>query len=275
MADLSINGTPVSSLGWWIELVPDARSTLATTHQTVGTQYGRGALVAGLAGFKPRVLAFRGGVLDSANTTTALVTAIERLKDLIENSGLLTLKWDDGTTFLREIDAVPTGLSLPEPSGHPFLAVKETLAVSFLSAPESDWRALAGSSVALAAAATRYQVPLGTAPSPPIIRIQAVGSNAVNPVVTIRDAAGVAQITLTFTVTLVSNEDFLDIDCERGVLELSDNGVRSNANSLLTSGSASFPFSLQPAWGDREGGFWATVEVSAGQGEVLYAKRYR
>lgn len=274
MADLSIIGTPVSSLGWWIELVPDARRTLATAHQTLPTQYGRGALVGGLAGFKPRVLTFRGGVIDPANTTTALVTAIERLKDLIENSGLLTLKWDDGTAFLREIDALPVEL-LFEPSGHPFAAVKETLSASFLTMPESDWRALAGSSVALAAAATRYQVPLGTAPSPAIIRIQAVGSNAVNPVVTIRDAAGVAQITLTFTVTLVAGEDFLDIDCERGVLELSDNGVRSNANSLLTGGSEDFPFALQPAWGDREGGFWPTVEVSAGQGEVLYAKRYR
>lgn len=122
--------------------------------------------------------------------------------------------------------------------------------------------------VAGTGAANRVDVPIGTGPSTPLVRI--FGS-ATNPVVTLRNGVGDILKQVTYTVTLDAN-DFLEIDCDLHTHTLSDNGVRSALESAPGTGD---PFYyLDPRDVDRAGGGYHTFEVSAGRLEVVVRETY-
>lgn len=111
-------------------------------------------------------------------------------------------------------------------------------------------------------------LPLGTAPSAPVLRIL---GPATNPVVTYRDARGVARQTLGLTVTLAAT-DYVEVDAGAMTITKVASGVSTNAITLLTSGD--FPI-FDPLDGDRAAGAWPTLEVSAGTVEALYWRGWR
>ena len=116
---------------------------------------------------------------------------------------------------------------------------------------------------------TRSAMPLGTAPIAPLIRLM---GTATNPILTYRNLAGDVIGAVTFTVTLGVN-DWLEIDCSSSRIEKVVGGTRSDAYSAYAGQATNLP-TLDPADGDYANAGWPTLEVSAGTGIALYAKRY-
>lgn len=108
---------------------------------------------------------------------------------------------------------------------------------------------------------TRVAPMLGRMASAPVLQILAIGTNAVNPVITYRHANGTVLRQMTLTVTLTADEDYLGIDCDTYQISRSDNGVVSDGANLLTPGPLIL---LDPHDGDPESGAWPTVEVNSG-----------
>lgn len=189
--------------------------------------------------------------------------------DLVR-SGRVRLVVDDGLAGATQIEGrleslatVPFG-----PSLNP-LAVRITAV--FRCDEEPYWRDVEPRTVALATAGTRYPIPLGTAPSSPIIRLMGTGSN---PVLTYRDAGGAAVHTLTTGSHTLASDEYLDLDMRRGKAVHYDSGVADNPTNQSVVLSAAFPFALDPQDGDYGTSAWPTLEVSAGSAEVLYWRRW-
>jgi len=267
MADVYVNGKPLaSSLSTYIDQTDDVRSRVPFKFP-VAPIFGRAGGLPGDPSVGGRVLTLGGRILTSANTAAARLTAEHALKDWLGNGGLLLVKIDEGSPPALAIDAFLEDLSIV-PIGHPLQAVASAVTMKF-NAPDPLWRAADGGlPVGLAAAATRYACPLGTAPSSPIIRLMGA---ATNPTFVVRDSGGAAVVTLAITLTLGAN-DFLELNCETGLIQKSVAGTVTRCESVLTSGT--FPFALDPEWGDFTTASWPTAEVDVGKGELLYTKRY-
>lgn len=265
MPDVTINGKPLASLSAYVYDTPDLRRAPPQQFAQIPL-YRRTGVAVGPSSIAARSIKLAGRIVTTANTVAARAAAEHTLKDHCGNGGLLTVTVDEGTSPDMMIDALLEGLDI-SPRGHPLQAVVSDFTLALL-APDAVWRDAAGHIVvSVAATATRYNLPLGTAPVAPKLTI--LGA-ATTPTVTIRDAGGAAQVTLVFG-TLTSSET-LEVDCEAGTIVKYSSGAATNGMSLLTSGT--FPFRLDPAWGDYASSRWPTIETSAGQAEVLYAKRY-
>lgn len=114
---------------------------------------------------------------------------------------------------------------------------------------------------------TPVRLPLGTAPSPAIIRLYGA---ATNPVITLRHANGTVLGTLGFTVTLGSN-DYLEIDGDACTVQRSVGGSVSEGLSLLTSGDF---LVLDPGDGDTSLDGGPTLEVSSGTGDARWRRAW-
>lgn len=198
---------------------------------------------------------------DSASDRRA---AERQVGDLVR-SGAVRLVVDDGLSGLMQTEArlhslitVPFGPSLTP------LASRFTMA---FEAESPYWRDVEPTTRSVAATATRYTVPLGTAPSAPIIRVM---GSATTPTLTYRDAGGASVWTLTLA-TLASDE-YLDIDMGTGKVTFVDSGVTSNGLSKITAGD--FPWGLDPQDGDYGTAAWPTVEISAGSAEILWWRNW-
>lgn len=115
--------------------------------------------------------------------------------------------------------------------------------------------------------ATRTEIPLGTAASGGYVYIHGA---ATNPVLRYRSMSGEIQGSMTFTVTLTSSEA-LEIDLISQAVTKISSGTRTDGLSLWTAGDF---FGLDPADADGEGEVWPTLEVSAGNGELRYRRRW-
>lgn len=107
---------------------------------------------------------------------------------------------------------------------------------------------------------TATDMPLGTAPTEPIIRL----SGGTNPILIYRDSTGteVARMEFTWSGT------YIDIDMDRKTVI--DNAA-ANQVSTLTTGEF---FSLDPYDGDYPTSDWPTLEVNSGSGSATYRKAY-
>lgn len=266
MADVFINGKALASLSTYIDQTEDVRAR-ASYKFPVASIFGRAGGLATAPTVPGRTLTLGGRILTSANTAAARLTAEHALKDWLGNGGLLLVEVDEGNPPVLAIDAYLEELKIV-PIGHPLQAVGSEVTLT-LNAPDPLWRAAdGGTPVGLAANATRYACPLGTAPSAPIVRLMGA---ATNPTFVIRDSGGAAQVTIAVTLTLGAN-DFLELNCETGIVQKSVAGTVTRCESVLTSGT--FPFALDPEWGDYSTANWPTAEVDLGKGELLYTKRY-
>lgn len=109
-------------------------------------------------------------------------------------------------------------------------------------------------------------VPLGSAPSAPIVQI----GNVTNPVVTFRNLLGGTTKTMGFTITLAST-DWLEVDCNTMLISKYVAGVKSSVPTVLTSGNFII---LDPSEGDGANNQWPTIEVTGGVGVMIYKKAW-
>lgn len=109
------------------------------------------------------------------------------------------------------------------------------------------------------------QMPLGTAPSLPVIRI----GNATNPTLTYKDAAAATIAQMRFTITLGVGE-FIDIDCLNQTI-IDDQG----ANQVAALNPADGFIVLDPYDATDVDGPWPTLESSSGTvATATYRKRF-
>lgn len=113
------------------------------------------------------------------------------------------------------------------------------------------------------------QISLGTAPSPPIIRIQGA---ATNPEVIYRGVTGAELASMDFNGLSVAADQVLEIDMRTRRVVLEDLGASTRTDSLSDLDSGWF-FALDPGDGDRGGDIHPTLEVTSGDGECHY-RRY-
>lgn len=127
--------------------------------------------------------------------------------------------------------------------------------------------------------ASRTTIQMGTAPSvngptsPFRNRILIMGS-ASNPVVTMRDAAGIVVGSMTFTVALGTNE-YLAVDLDAKTIKKFTAGVEADALSTHTSGDW---LTLDNAYGSSLHSGWPTIECSGlttGSCRLDYYRRWR
>lgn len=109
----------------------------------------------------------------------------------------------------------------------------------------------------IALTSSRVSLPMGTAPTFPLILVHGNNASLTNPTLTYRDASGESQQTMNFTGTLGAN-DYLIVDCVRAQVTKSVAGTQSDASSWWTAGD--FPvFRAADAWYEESA--WPTLEV--------------
>jgi hypothetical protein len=113
-------------------------------------------------------------------------------------------------------------------------------------------------------------VPLGSAPVNPVIRVLAPAGSVTNPTVTYRDIAGNIRGQLGLTQVLATT-DWIEINMDTKVVSRVLSGVVSGPVPIL---SGDF-FALDPADGDQINGTGPTLEVAASVGAPTGLALYR
>jgi hypothetical protein len=215
---------------------------------------------------KGRKLTLTGGLWTAANTIAAREAAEDALKDALR-AGMLRLVRTSDSGLSRLIEGVAAGVQT-KPVEHPLNGLGSAVTIAFLGR-DAYWRDLEPLLRALPATGVRYPLPLGTAPSTPVIRLMA----GTNPVLTYRDAGGAAVRSMTFTASLAAT-DYLDIDMRYRTITRVNSGapVATSGLSLLTAGD--FPWAFDPQDGDYLSATWPTLEVSSGSAEALWWRQW-
>lgn len=258
-----VNGYDTSRLGLVVEQVDGWMDGLTAQRRTSKLPGRVGAIpLAPDTETTPRTLTVQGALWPKPESLAAVRQALLDLKERL-GRGLLELSFvDQADKFLHALVQQHQVVATRPQFASPY----SRISVQFFC-PDPLIYAVQPSVVGFAAA--RSSVPLGTACSTPTIRIM---GPAVNPVLTYRKADGTSRQTMTFTVTLGTN-DYLEIDCELMQVSLYQAGVgaQNNAANLWTSGD--FPL-FDPQDGDAYASVWPTLEVSAGTGEALYRRAW-
>ncbi len=223
-----------------------------------------GTLLAGPTTEQGRQITLTGTLTTTAKTVAALETASDQFKDAVR-SGVVRLIRTSTAGTARVIDGVAKQIRLSA-IGHPVSPTDLRVSIVF-KCEDAYWSDLQPTSRLLGA--TRATLPLGTAPSTPIIRLM---GSATSPVVTYRDAGGVAQKVATLTsITLAATNDWLDLDMRTGKITLSASGVVTNQLAQVT---GDFPWGFDPQDGDYATSAWPTLEVSSGSGVAYWWKNW-
>lgn len=257
---LTLNGTDLASLGFYLKEVGGGYDAPDREIQTLSIRGRAGNLLSPPIRESGRVITLTGTLTSSAKTVVGRSDAEDALKDKLR-AGLLRLARTDSVGSVWFIEGMFRSIKA-QPIGHPVNPTDDYVTLTMVSR-DAYYRDV--EPTILAFGSTRVSMPLGTAPSSPIIRL--IGA-ATNPVLSYRDAGGTVQRSMTFTASLAGTNDWLDIDMRYGKIVLWASGVASNGRSLLTSGD--FPWALDTHDGDFATASWPTLDVTSGNASVLY-----
>lgn len=116
--------------------------------------------------------------------------------------------------------------------------------------------------------ATARDVPMGTGPHRGTVTIT---GEPTDPTLTVKDFRGDTVATMEFTGTLAADEAWI-VDLYEHTITLSDSGVESAADSVLSGGAF---FHFEAAWADHVSEAWPTLEIDAGSGSFTYYRRWQ
>lgn len=208
-----------------------------------------------------RLLVVRGHLL--ADTVALRNVAFDTLKGRCFAGDTVRLRFVDQGT--REWVARCIGIQV-DPRGQQFIEPGLALALSFVC--ESPYGRDTSDSVVDGITTTLTAIPLGTAPSRPLIRIT---GPATNPLLAYAHFDATVLQTLQLTGSIAGG-DYVEIDMDRMTITQSVASVLSSALTMRTAGSF---FALDPAAGSYAAAQWPTVNVSSGTARVTYRKRWR
>lgn len=253
-----LNETALADLSAYVVGIPAWLDSVGRDYPTLAIPGRQGAVFAADPTVAPRQLRVEFTV--QAATVAARLTAERAIKALAYRA-LVRLTTDDDVNTPIAIDAVCTNCTFT-PKGHPLVAIVSDGVLSLLC-PDPTWYDVLGQTIGFNA--TPVMVPLGTAPSGGIVRIAAPSwsANVQDPILYYLNVAKATVQSMTFTVTLVAGEDYLEIDLDRSTVTLSDNGVTSSGATLLTAGQF---FTLDPMDGDPLNSGYPYLMLSATAG---------
>lgn len=269
-ASITVNGQSLEALGFYVAEGPGLLDGPDIAAPGVDLVDRAGALLTVPRATRRRAARLEGSLDPSARTIDALHAANRVLKDLL-GGGLLEIIVTDSSDNATVHVGVMTRYSAKPRLGKLHFQSATVLDVEVALSLEPTSADAQPTLRSLAVAGTRYDIPLGTAPSAYILNIMGVANN---PVVTARAAGGALLWQLTFTKNLDTTNKWLSLDARTGRIWLYESGVKTDGIALLTGGQADWPKALDPHDGDYGTSQYMTLEVSPGTGEVLYWKRY-
>lgn len=252
------NGTDLADYGFHLQSTEGIFSSSKRTLNKVWIP-GRGMLYTAPAKVEDRMGVLNGALTTSAKTVTALETAMDQFKSLL-TSGYVRVVKNNGSTTARLIDGYVTAVDL-QPVDHP-AATADVMARISIECPTPYWRVAEPTSRALMAVNTPYTLPLGTAPSTPIIRL--MGISSFTPVLTYLDASGTTVKTFDPGITLAI-DDWLDIDMRTAVITRWTSGVASN----VTAFTGDFPWVFDPQDGDWATSQWPMLSIAGANSRAV------
>ena len=268
---ITVNGLDLSSIGMYIAFAPEVFGGPMMSNPSLDILGRAGSLQAPPSKMAPRVLTLTGSIDPSARTVAALQAAVQQAKDVFY-AGNLTLATTDTAGTVRQIGCrVRSFDAKPRLDKQHWQSAQVADVTVKVLCDDPTWRDVQPYYVGCPTAATRYALPLGTAPTNAIINVMGA---ATNPIVTYRNAAGDIVWQLTFTITLAATNDWLKIDTAKGRLTKSLSGTVTSAYDVLTSGQTDFPRPFDPQDGDVTTTQWPTLEISSGSMESLFWKRW-
>lgn len=268
---LTVNGTDLSGLGAYVTAAP---GIFGGPDRQIGTAaiLGRaGAFLLSPSVMAPRRLVLKGFIDPTARTVAALQSALQQVRDVFYQ-GYLTVASTDTAGTVRQISGLLQSFESDVRLGRlHFQSAQVADFTATILCDDPFWREVQPFFVGAPTAGTRYSIPLGTAPSSPIINVM---GSATNPVVTYRDGWGNAVWTITATITLAATNDWLSFNCQTGRVTKYVSGTATSVYDVITAGQTDFPRPFDPQDGDVTTSQQPTIETSAGSLEALYYKRY-
>jgi phage-related protein len=254
-----INDTPLTDLGLYVTAHPRWLSSPEF-------DYPVAAMPGSVGGIPSDVATVGAG--SYAITARVEPTSLTNREDVVNAihyklKGLLELRFADQPDKVLDVQLSPNVEIAPE-APTSFVEPGLLVTLNFIAASpykRDRWGQMAGFG------SVRTEIPLGDLPSAGIVEIM---GSASNPVLTYRAASGEALETMTFTITLAAT-DFLEIDLGKRTIYKNVSGVRTRVDSIRTAG---YFFNLDPADGSPDFEDWPTLEVSAGDGLILYNRNW-
>ncbi len=191
-----------------------------------------------------------------AATPSALTTNLRNLIGWCRRA--VALKTVHDANSYLPIDRVTVTTTHPPAQG---IAKSCSVTIGFI-ATDPLWYATSASAVSFAGGAT--QMPLGAAPSKPVIRITGA---LTNPTITLKNSSGATVGTMGFTVVLANAAHYIEIDCANRTI-VHNTGANADGSGLLTSGDF---LTLDQADADTVTPTWPTLEVAVTAGAVSAA----
>lgn len=259
---LTIGGTDVASVGWWL-----VRSSGLDDIPTLGLS------VATLPGREESVVTSPVRTIEPGEAVITLACTAASLNDLetkrialgnLLTTGELTLTHArrPGRQRRAWLVSAPVSYGIGPEARAP---VYEEVGVRVrLLAP---WEDATAQSVDFTTSATT--LPMGTLPSLPVITITASGGTVTDPVVTIKDGGGSTVATLSPDIAIASG-DAWQVNVRTNQVRKRVSGTWSNAIDTL--GDTRLP-RLLTSW--VVGGVSPTIEVTSGNGNASYRRRWR
>lgn len=212
----------------------------------------------------PRRLVVGGNV--KASTAALYRAAIDQIKG-IATQGAVRVRFADHTDQefrdcrLVDFKAVPRAALLSNLAGDVVMTFEAADPLRYDVNPQG-----------IPLSTSRAALPVGTAPSFPLIRIHGGGATVTGPIVaTMRNAAGDSVQTFTISTTSLSGgvlgaNDYIDVDCARIRMLKSIGGTQTDATALWSSGDF---FVIRPADASWELLEYPTLELSAAAGSPV------
>jgi hypothetical protein len=257
-----INDYPLTVLGLHFQTVAGWRDGDTRHPPTVQVPGYAGALRTGIPAFEDREIVATGNILGSSQAGVS--RAIDTFKNLA-GAGLIELRFldDVSRTFLAELAAAELS---PPPLQFGRNGWVRGIVARFACQHPRAFDQL-GRTLSFSSA---VNVPLGSAPVNPVIRVLAPAGSVTNPTVTYRDIAGNIRGQLGLTQVLAAT-DWIEINMDTKVISRVLSGVVSGPVPIL---SGDF-FALDPADGDQINGTGPTLEVAASAGAPTGLALYR
>jgi phage-related protein len=201
----------------------------------------------------PRDVVVEGTV--EAATIAALTTAIRDLTGWCARA--VALKTVHDTASFLQVKQVTVSTTPPDMQG---IVTAHPVTITF-RAFDPLWYSTSLSAVSFSAATA---MPLGTAPSKPVIRVTGAYTN---PTITLKNSSAVTVGTMVFTVVLANAAHYIEIDCANRTI-VHNTGSNADGSALLTSGNF---LTLDPSDADTTVPTWPTLEAAVSAGSISSA----
>ena len=263
-----INGRDLDDDGWTLTGIADWMAAFPRTRGATAIPN-----ISGVAPNTQRTAEARQIPLTFEKELTAITdrdAAVKTLQDHLQR-GLLWMRFDDAPTRVVRGEAGPVRIEpMADIVAFSVSTIRARVTVTCYDGASYDTEPQVR-----ALATTPTEVPVGTLPSTPIVRWGGAWTATTARTLIYRDAGGVARATMTFTAPSgesLASTDHLEIDLgRRYVTKVTSAGTRTSEFDWYTSGDW---IVIDPAYQDRAGSRYGTLEISAGTAQITYRRAY-